>query len=107
MIIVVLMIFFFIGILGYEMVEGLYQGDLPCIEHNDEECTDCMSLYSFYGEGILSVKACWDHERAAYQHGTYLNDCRNCSSALRMYEIIIYQALRPIFIMSLILSPYS
>ena len=68
--IVALVIFFFVGFLGYVEVDGLYKGDLPCVEHDQKDCLDCIRVYSFFGEAIKLIKACDDHEQAPYQYKT-------------------------------------
>ena len=63
--------------------EGTWDNDLPCVEHDFMECTDCMKVYGFYGKGVKLIDACDDHERTPYQYETDLMNCQKCNIIAR------------------------
>ena len=71
---------------------------LPCVEHDILECPDCTRLYSFYGEAVMSIEACDNHEQAPYQYRTDINDCNKCSDIARRYVVRYYLIQRLLLI---------
>ena len=87
-VVVAMSLFFIFGILGYKWVGGLYEGDLPCMEHGVEDCLECMQTYGFYGEGLM--RDCEDHGQAPFQYKSHINNCRRCSKISRRYSLPYY-----------------
>ena len=87
--VVALLLFFFLGVLGYKMVDGFDKDQqlYKCMEHNIKECLECMRFYGFYGVGLKQIDPCEDHEQAPFQYKTDPADCDKCSEIQRRYVV--------------------
>ena len=89
---IVIIFIFFIGIQGYNWVGGLYR-DLPCVEHDDNRCSECMRAYSFYGAGLKTVEPCEEHIVAPYRYENDPQDCAKCSEITSRYCVRNYLSI--------------
>ena len=78
-------LFLVVGIWGYKTINGLYKGQMICIEHGKKSCIDCMKIYGFSMDGLKSMGVegtCLDHYDAPYEYKTELRICNLCSSKI-------------------------